>query len=810
MATRKKQSVPLPATGIDWASPVGDFMPAAADEPAAQEQDQPSGMMRRAGDVGLSLLKGAIGVPESIVGMADVFSGGRAGKVLENEGGAVGFRPKEAKAVIDSWMSPEAQAAQRELQQAQGVGESIGAVVRNPSLVVNAAAESLPVMGLGGVVGRGALAVAPRMSGAAAGAIGEGLTTVGSQAEGIRQETADGLLTGQQSAIAGGSGLLTGVFSVIGNKVAQRLGIADVDAILAGKAGPVVQKGFTRRVLEGAVSEGLLEELPQSIQEQVATNLALGKPLDDGVAQAAVLGAMTGGLMGGGVNVFHRPGDEVRAQKVPEGGPMTKAANAGLEAQAQAMDAAGPPPAPPAPEIADALLAHANQRARELEEKAKGTKDETVTGADGEKIVFPGVQPQFLTPDEKAERDFLKEHGGDATMLAQAYTVAMPEPAAEQPPEAAPVVDEAAARAQREADRPAAPEGQPQAGDILNREGQPFTTMRAAMSAQQRAGDGYELAPVAGGLVVRPKSAALPQATTNPQPTTLGTTIEGRPGNAPGFDAASVAPKPAPPQPEGNPASVAELPAAPAQAQEQSPAVDGEKWWDKELTPHGRRLVMQHAGVKRPDRVLWRHLPDDIKAKLLASRSAAEIERAPEQRTDVQEQAPAPVPEAAAPRAEQEGPDRAGAAAAEAPARTGAGVDEAGAAAAEGGLVAADWWNRASPEVREAAVVAAGYGKDGKPSMVGQRIAGRPWADVVPAARAKLATVYAQQPEVGSQTAPKAGAPAAVEAPEAAPAADQPPAATNPDSPRERARDPKVVALRKELSVLKSLLECIG
>lgn len=107
-------------------------------------------------------------------------------------------------------------------------------------------------------------------------------------------------------------------------------------------------------------------------------------------------------------------------------------------------------------------------------------------------------------------------------------------------------------------------------------------------------------------------------------------------------------------------------------------------------------------------------------------------------------------------------------------------------------------------------MVAAGYGKDGKPSMVGQRIAGRPWADVVPAARAKLATVYAQQPEVGSQTAPKAGAPAAVEAPEAAPAADQPPAATNPDSPRERARDPKVVALRKELSVLKSLLECIG
>lgn len=523
----KKKSVPVPQSGIDWSSPVGEFEPLVPAAPPAEEVPAPAGVMRRAGDVGLSLLKGAIGVPESIVGMADLFSGGQAGKLLENEGGDIGFRPKEAKAAIDQWMSPEARAAQDKFSKTDGVVDAVSTAVRNPSLIVNAGAESLPVMGMGGVIGRGVLAVAPRVSGALAGSIGEGAVTMGSQAEGIRQETGNGLLTGQQAGIAAASGALTGVLGVIGGKVAAKLGIHDVDAMLAGKGGPEIQKAFSRRVLEGAVSEGLLEELPQSIQEQVATNLALGKPLDEGVVQSAVLGALTGGVMGGGANVFSA-GDAVRAEKVPEVGPMSKAANAGLEAQAQTLDAAGPPPAPPAPpapEAAAELLQHANERAAELAEKAKGTKDEKTTGADGEQVVVPGTPAQFLTPDEKAEQDFLKANGGDAGALAQVYE--------------APAVDQAAARAQREADRPPEPDGDVQDGDILNRVGAPFTAMTGAMGAAKKAGDGHEIVAVKGGLVVRRA------ATVNPQPTTLGERVDALPDNAPGFTAENTLPKPA-------------------------------------------------------------------------------------------------------------------------------------------------------------------------------------------------------------------------------------------------------------------------
>ena len=61
--------------------------------------------------------------------------------------------------------------------------------------------------------------------------------------------------------------------------MAKSLGIADVDTMLAGAAvNPKVAKGITRQVLEGAVSEGLLEELPQSVMEQVLQNIALDRP----------------------------------------------------------------------------------------------------------------------------------------------------------------------------------------------------------------------------------------------------------------------------------------------------------------------------------------------------------------------------------------------------------------------------------------------------------------------------------------------------------------------------------------------------
>ena len=67
-------------SGTNW----DDFTPAP----------EPAGLLRKAGDLGLSVAKGVVSVPEAAVGIVDILAGGRVGKFLENEGGAFGFRPK--------------------------------------------------------------------------------------------------------------------------------------------------------------------------------------------------------------------------------------------------------------------------------------------------------------------------------------------------------------------------------------------------------------------------------------------------------------------------------------------------------------------------------------------------------------------------------------------------------------------------------------------------------------------------------------------------------------------------------------------
>lgn len=261
------------------------------------------GLLSTAKDVGITAIKAAIGVPEFAVGLADLATGGNAGRALES----VGFRPKEAKAILDEQYSDAQKAAFKKVQAADGFVDTAAAALQNPSVIAHSVLESLPSMAAGGVVGRGVAAVAPRLAGVAAGAIGEGVVGAGSAAEQIRQQTPDGLITPTQSGLAALSGAGTTAFGMAGGKVAQKLGIGDIDTALAGgaatQAGQAAQKGLFRRVAEGAVSEGVLEEMPQSIQEQALQNIALGKDAGDGVGQAAALGMLSGGAMGGGFNI---------------------------------------------------------------------------------------------------------------------------------------------------------------------------------------------------------------------------------------------------------------------------------------------------------------------------------------------------------------------------------------------------------------------------------------------------------------------------------------------------------------------------
>lgn len=306
-------------------------------EQPAQAPTPGRGAAGWAKDLGISALKGAIAVPEAAVGLADMVSGGRAGKALEE----VGFRPAEAKAILDEQYTDQTKQALGNVQKAEGVMGTLGAVIDNPSVIPLAVAESVPLMGGGGAVAQGLMRVAPRVGVLAAAAAGEGVVSAGSSAEQIRQQTQDGLLTGEQAAIAGTIGALTAGLGALGGKVAKKLGISDVDTMLAqGSLDAGVRKGIVRSTLEGAAAEGLLEELPQSVQEQALQNLALGKPIDEGVDQAAVLGALTGAAMGGAAGVVARP-------RLPNNGPLSRGANLALDrmdAEAAAMQSGNPAP----------------------------------------------------------------------------------------------------------------------------------------------------------------------------------------------------------------------------------------------------------------------------------------------------------------------------------------------------------------------------------------------------------------------------------------------------------------------------------
>ena len=256
---------------------------------------------RLVGDTAVSALKGAIAVPETVVGLADIPTGGWAGKLAEK----AGFRPKAAKAALDELYSPEQRRANEAVQKADGFVGTLGAIAENPSTIPHAIVESAFPMLAGGVAARG-LKAAGVASDVMRGAMGEGIVGAGSAAEQMRQESGDGLMSPTQAGLAVASGAGTAAFGALGGTLANRPGIGDVDTLLSGGTlGTGARKAFSAKEFtgamgKGAISEGAFEELPQSMWEQAAQNLAAGKPWDEGLGNAAAMGFVTGVAMGAG------------------------------------------------------------------------------------------------------------------------------------------------------------------------------------------------------------------------------------------------------------------------------------------------------------------------------------------------------------------------------------------------------------------------------------------------------------------------------------------------------------------------------
>jgi hypothetical protein len=292
-------------------------------------------------DAGVVALKGAVGLPASIVGLADIPTGGRVGKFLEDN---LGYRPGDAQRILADEFSDAQKEANQEVEQADGFVDTARAAIENPSTIATSVGESIPQMLGGAAAARGILKVAPKVAPWVAGALGEGAMGAGSSASSIREQSADGLLTPKQAGAALASGAGTAALGAAGGKLAQRAGLADVDTMLAAGVTPKSPTGFVKAVVGSGISEGVFEELPQSVQEQMWQNYATDKPLTDGVDKAAAMGLLSGAAMGAAGGGYSAAASNLGAQNVKD---TSQGAGAG-QAPAQAPATQAPPVAGPA------------------------------------------------------------------------------------------------------------------------------------------------------------------------------------------------------------------------------------------------------------------------------------------------------------------------------------------------------------------------------------------------------------------------------------------------------------------------------
>lgn len=536
----------------------------------------------RAKDTGISLLKGAIGVPEAAVGLADLATGGKAGQLAEE----AGFRPKEAKEALSEHYSPAQKAAFEQVQRAEGLWDTFKAAVSNPSTVIQSTVESLPAMGAGGVVARGGMAMLPKMGPVMAGAAGEGITQAGSAAEQTRQEA--GTLDAKGAGAAIASGAIDTAIARFSGGLAKKLGIADVDTMLAGAAvNPKAAKGVVRAALQGMVTEGLLEELPQSVQEQVWANYAAGKPLDEGVNQAAVLGTLSGGLMGGGANVLN----SMRTPAKPTVEDILAAPD--VDTAIKTAQAAVAPPvapevvAPPVDSSVGKSLTGTDpatllQRPDSFMDAVREPRSATGTAAGDllasqpqDPLLGPAREDATAREDQRqdllatrAEQRMRREVDSEAQNLREWPPTSKREPAQ-------PELDEAI-----------------QPGDLLDKAGAPFKELAAKLKAKNIGG---EVIAVKGGFIVRPKKKEQPDASN--QPANAATPVADSARGAPAIPAEPAVPASRPDdQPGGIPATdtgIAGSRAAPVG--EQRPA-DGQVVGDQGDVPAPAANVAEAAG----------------------------------------------------------------------------------------------------------------------------------------------------------------------------------------------------------------------
>ena len=274
------------------------------------------------------MLKGGLGVVDAATGLLDIPTGGRVGKFTDEISEQIfGGTTEDAKEFLDKGTSRQGLRAEREVAEAEGFGGTLSAMLQNPSTIIGTVAESLPAMFGGAKIAQGLVKLNKFQKAAKTGkagrpkkvadyataaGIGEGTVGAGMQATDIRRQTDDQLLGGGdilniQSGLSALTGVFTGILGTFGGRIAQRYGLLDPDIFLAQTVTEGTKRGMINNAIRSGIAEGFLEELPQSYQEQVLQNIALGKDPLEGWGEAAATGLLAGFGAGAGFAAFSQP-----------------------------------------------------------------------------------------------------------------------------------------------------------------------------------------------------------------------------------------------------------------------------------------------------------------------------------------------------------------------------------------------------------------------------------------------------------------------------------------------------------------------
>jgi len=270
----------------------------------------------RAADIGIDLAKGTVHFGQAIVGLGSLVTGG----LLSDGMRALGYEPEETNEFLSNLQSDARKAEELEIQKAEGFTGTAKALLKRPAALAGKVAETAPMM-LGSIAAA-RLFAAKAYASAEAAAISAGAskaaaakvaleasakaaTTAAAASEGLQQAggsfdqyLSEGKDLGTAYTASIGSGITTGVTSLIGGRIGQKIGLGDVEAGIPGKG------GLVGRIIKGGTQEGVLEEMPQSGMEQAWENYANERPLMEGVEKAAGTGLVVGAAAGGGFSAF--------------------------------------------------------------------------------------------------------------------------------------------------------------------------------------------------------------------------------------------------------------------------------------------------------------------------------------------------------------------------------------------------------------------------------------------------------------------------------------------------------------------------